>query len=39
MYNNYFFERFEGYDEMQGETDDEGNVTVEDPRPRRAVRR
>ena len=29
MANNYFFERFEGYDAMQGETDDEGNVTVE----------
>jgi peptide/nickel transport system substrate-binding protein/oligopeptide transport system substrate-binding protein len=29
MANNYFFERFEGYDDMQGETDDEGNVTVE----------
>ena len=29
MANNYFFERFEGYDAMQGETDDDGNVTVE----------
>jgi oligopeptide transport system substrate-binding protein len=29
MSNNYFFERIEGYDAMQGETDDEGNVTVE----------
>ena len=29
MGNNYFFDRFEGYDAMQGETDDEGNVTVE----------
>ena len=29
MENNYFFERFQGYDEMQGETDDDGNVTVE----------
>jgi peptide/nickel transport system substrate-binding protein/oligopeptide transport system substrate-binding protein len=29
MANNYFFERIQGYDEMQGETDDEGNVTVE----------
>ena len=29
MANNYFFERIEGYDAMQGETDDEGNVTVE----------
>ena len=29
MANNYFFERFQGYDEMQGETDDDGNVTVE----------
>lgn len=29
MANNYFFERIAGYDEMQGETDDEGNVTVE----------
>ena len=29
MANNYFFERIEGYDEMQGETDDDGNVTVE----------
>ncbi len=29
MQNNYFFERFQGYDEMQGETDDDGNVTVE----------
>ncbi|MFD1825901.1 MULTISPECIES: peptide ABC transporter substrate-binding protein [Mumia] len=30
MGNNYFFERFTGYDEMQGEyeEDDEGNVTV-----------
>ncbi|WP_370618091.1 peptide ABC transporter substrate-binding protein [Mumia sp. Pv 4-285] len=30
MANNYFFERFAGYDEMQGEyeEDDEGNVTV-----------
>jgi peptide/nickel transport system substrate-binding protein/oligopeptide transport system substrate-binding protein len=27
--NNYFFERFAGYDDMQGETDDDGNVTVE----------
>ncbi|MEN5075821.1 ABC transporter substrate-binding protein [Isoptericola cucumis] len=30
MANNYFFERIAGYDEMQGETDDEGNV-VEEP--------
>ena len=29
MANNYFFERIAGYDEMQGETDDDGNVTVE----------
>ena len=29
MENNYFFERIQGYDEMQGETDDDGNVTVE----------
>jgi oligopeptide transport system substrate-binding protein len=29
MANNYFFDRFEGYDAMQGEVDDEGNVTVE----------
>ena len=29
MENNYFFERIEGYDAMQGEIDDEGNVTVE----------
>lgn len=29
MGNNYFFERIEGYDDMQGETDDDGNVTVE----------
>lgn len=29
MANNYFFERIEGYDDMQGETDDDGNVTVE----------
>ena len=29
MANNYFFERIQGYDEMQGETDDDGNVTVE----------
>lgn len=29
MVNNYFFERIEGYDAMQGETDDDGNVTVE----------
>jgi oligopeptide transport system substrate-binding protein len=29
MANNYFFERIEGYADMQGETDDEGNVTVE----------
>ena len=29
MSNNFFFERIEGYDAMQGETDDEGNVTVE----------
>ena len=29
MSNNYFFERIEGYDLMQGETDDDGNVTVE----------
>ncbi|WP_164545040.1 peptide ABC transporter substrate-binding protein [Antribacter gilvus] len=29
MANNYFFERFVGYDEMQGETDDAGVVTVE----------
>jgi len=29
MANNYFFERIEGYDAMQGETDDDGNVTVE----------
>lgn len=29
MANNYFFERIVGYDEMQGETDDDGNVTVE----------
>lgn len=31
MANNYFFERFAGYDELQGETDDAGNVTVEPP--------
>ncbi|HEY8454468.1 MAG TPA: ABC transporter substrate-binding protein [Actinopolymorphaceae bacterium] len=33
--NNYFFEKFVGYDEMQGEVeeDDEGNVTViEEPK-------
>ncbi|MCA5892917.1 ABC transporter substrate-binding protein [Isoptericola sp. NEAU-Y5] len=30
MANNYFFERVAGYDEMQGETDDDGNV-VEEP--------
>jgi peptide/nickel transport system substrate-binding protein/oligopeptide transport system substrate-binding protein len=32
MANNYFFERIEGYDEMQGEVseDDDGNVTVEE---------
>ena len=29
MENNYFFDRIEGYDLMQGEVDDEGNVTVE----------
>ena len=29
MANNYFFERIAGYDEMQGETDDDGNVTKE----------
>jgi oligopeptide transport system substrate-binding protein len=29
MQNNYFFERIEGYDAMQGETDEDGNVTVE----------
>jgi oligopeptide transport system substrate-binding protein len=29
MSNNYFFERIEGYDLMQGETDADGNVTVE----------
>jgi len=29
MANNYFFERIDGYDAMQGETDDDGNVTVE----------
>ena len=29
MNNNYFFDRIEGYDPMQGEIDDEGNVTVE----------
>ncbi|SKC37818.1 oligopeptide transport system substrate-binding protein [Krasilnikoviella flava] len=29
MANNYFFERIAGYDEMQGETDDDGNVTEE----------
>ena len=29
MNNNYFFDRIEGYDLMQGEIDDEGNVTVE----------
>jgi oligopeptide transport system substrate-binding protein len=29
MANNYFFERIEGYADMQGEVDDEGNVTVE----------
>ena len=30
VYNNLFFERFDGYEEMQGEyeEDDEGNVTV-----------
>jgi peptide/nickel transport system substrate-binding protein/oligopeptide transport system substrate-binding protein len=28
MANNYYFERIEGYDAMQGETDDDGNVTV-----------
>lgn len=27
MANNYFFERIVGYDKMQGETDDDGNVT------------
>ena len=29
LYSNYFFERFVGYEEMQGETDDEGNVVTE----------
>ncbi|MFE7408485.1 ABC transporter substrate-binding protein [Isoptericola sp. NPDC057559] len=29
MANNYFFERIAGYDDMQGETDDDGNVTKE----------
>ncbi len=29
MNNNYFFDRIEGYADMQGEADDEGNVTVE----------
>ncbi|MEJ7648055.1 MAG: ABC transporter substrate-binding protein [Nakamurella sp.] len=27
--NNYFFERVKGYDKMQGETDDDGKVTVQ----------
>ncbi|GAA1732004.1 ABC transporter substrate-binding protein [Isoptericola hypogeus] len=30
MANNYFFERITGYEEMQGEVDDDGNV-VEEP--------
>ncbi len=29
MANNYFFERIEGYDAMQGEVDDDGNVVTE----------
>lgn len=28
MANNYYFERIQGYDAIQGETDDNGNVTV-----------
>lgn len=32
MANNYFFERFAGYDDMQGEfeEDDDGNITVQE---------
>jgi oligopeptide transport system substrate-binding protein len=26
---SYFFEKIEGYDDLQGETDDEGNITAE----------
>src|SRR5690625_3348492 len=29
MANNYLYEKFAGYEEMQGETDDDGNITTE----------